>query len=126
MGRRWIVAGLLLVAVLAALAVLLPGRADEPFPPVVWYCAATDEVRATPQGERLSTMFIGAAPATADRHARGFIYRPPSLLQRLRASVMRSPMAVDGEPIHGTGVFESADGCSWERFELGLESPTPR
>jgi hypothetical protein len=35
-------------------------------------------------------------------------------------------MAVDGEPIHGTGVFESADGRPWERFELGLEKQTPR
>jgi hypothetical protein len=122
MRRRWIVAGLVLLALVVAAVVFAPRREPSPFPDDCWYCATNHEVRRTPHGDTCSEFFMIAEPATAERHARGIIYLNLSFPRMLIARIFGPRDAVTGRLIYGTGTVESADGCSWERFEL--KSPT--
>jgi hypothetical protein len=137
MRRRWIAAGLVLVALVATLAVLLPGRAEEPFPPVVWYCAASGEVRETSRGAtRPDLSAVPTVRTASSEHAFAtavggpspsntiLVFTTPSLARRAIAWITRS--AMQARTYRATGTVETADGRSWEKLELHDPFALPR
>jgi len=136
MRRRWIVSGIVFVAVVAALSVLIFSRTAAPLPHVIWYCSTSHELRESPSGavrsDLAATEFWFVNVGAVQQMSRSLrLGRAPSLVQRANAWLSpssRAWMRVDDDTqmMSGVGAPETADGCSWQRFEYGLPLATPR